>query len=114
MQKNKGFTLLEILVALAILSISMLALYNLLNFSLDLHIYSENRIELVNRGYESVLRQLNFDEDINTIKNEYDNLTFEYEINQTLFPDIQEIVISLENDESNITYRFFNEVSNEE
>jgi prepilin-type N-terminal cleavage/methylation domain-containing protein len=106
---NKGFTLLEILVALAILSISMLALYNLLNFSLDLHIYSKNRVELVNRGYESVIRQLNFDENINTIKNEYDNITFDLEINSTIIPDIQEYRLLLENEESSITYRFFNE-----
>lgn len=108
--KNKGFTLLEILVALAILSISMLALYNLLNFSLDLHSYSQNRTELVGKGYEIVLKRLNFDENINSMKNEYDNITITLEQQITLLPEIQENYLTVENDESRVTYRYFNEI----
>jgi len=108
--KSKGFTLLEILVALAILSISMLALYNLLNFSLDLHNYSKNRTSLVGKGYEIVLKRLNFDENINSVKNEYDNITITLEQQITLIPDIQENYLTVENDESSVTYRYFNEM----
>lgn len=109
--KSKGFTLLEILIALAILSISMLALYNLMNFSLDLFSYSKNRREVVSTGYEAVLKQLNFNENLNNIKNQNENIEFNLETRITLIPNIQENFLKIENKESSVTYRYFNETN---
>lgn len=63
MHKNKmkkGFTLLEVMIALAVLSISMLGIYSLQNMSLKTLISAKEKMFVIERGYDRISRQINF------------------------------------------------------
>jgi len=49
---NKGFTLLEVLIALSVLAISMLGVYSLLNQSISMEYKRSDREFLLQYGYE--------------------------------------------------------------
>lgn len=57
---KKGFTLLEVMIALAVLSISMLGIYSLQNMSLKTLISAKEKMFVIERGYDRISRQINF------------------------------------------------------
>ena len=57
---SKAFTLLEVLIALAILSISLLGVYSLINQSLNMEFIRDEKEYLFSYGYERMLQQINF------------------------------------------------------
>jgi prepilin-type N-terminal cleavage/methylation domain-containing protein len=58
--QNKAFTLLEVLFALSVLSISMLGVYSLLNQSISMEYKRSDREFLLQYGYERMLKKINF------------------------------------------------------
>ncbi|MDY6820248.1 MAG: prepilin-type N-terminal cleavage/methylation domain-containing protein [Deferribacterota bacterium] len=60
MKKINGFTLLEVLIALTVLSISMLGVYSLLNISLTMENRRNDREYLFQFGFERLLKEENF------------------------------------------------------
>lgn len=57
---NKGFTLLEVLIAIALLSISMLGIYRLSFVSLDTTDYALRKAYVNEAAYQRILEQMNY------------------------------------------------------
>jgi prepilin-type N-terminal cleavage/methylation domain-containing protein len=55
---KKGFTLLELLIAMVVLSISMMGVFTLVRQSLDMTSYAKSKLDLVNRSYERIILTL--------------------------------------------------------
>ncbi|QAR34247.1 prepilin-type N-terminal cleavage/methylation domain-containing protein [Geovibrio thiophilus] len=55
---RKGFTLLELLIAMVVLSIGMMGIFTLVRQSLDMNDYAKRKLDLLGRGYERVILTL--------------------------------------------------------
>lgn len=57
---SRGFTLLEVLIAIALLSISMLGIYRLSFASLDTTDYAQRKAFVNETAYQRILEQMNY------------------------------------------------------
>lgn len=57
---NKGFTLLEVLIAVALLSISMLGIYRLSFASVSTSEYAKRKAYVNETAYQRILEQMNY------------------------------------------------------
>ncbi|MGE4496875.1 MAG: prepilin-type N-terminal cleavage/methylation domain-containing protein [Deferribacterales bacterium] len=55
---KKGFTLLELLIAMVVLSIGMMGIFTLVRQSLDMNDYAKKKLNLLGRGYERIILTL--------------------------------------------------------
>ncbi len=108
--KNKGgFTLLEVLIALAVLSISMLGVYSLLKMSLDTNIYARDKYFVIERGYDRISRQLNYPSKIYEDREEYDGVEVKYtfEREATEIPTVQEVRMTVATDKAQVVFVYY-------
>ena len=91
---NKGFTLLEVLIALSVLAISMLGVYSLLNQSISMEYKRSDREFLLQYGYERMLKKINFsDSDLKEAENimgnsiSYDDEMLDQEVVNKMFDE---------------------------
>jgi len=87
---NRGFTLLEVLIALAVLSISMLGVYRLSAVSIDVSDYAVRKADAVEIGYQRVLEQINYPGKLFKDKTTIDGKEIEYNLKSepTPFPGV--------------------------
>ncbi len=63
---SKGFTLIEVLIALVIIAISMLGIYELLSTSIDTAYYAKTKLQLFEDGFKTILLIENFKKPLNS------------------------------------------------
>ena len=109
MKTNSGFTLLEVLIAMSVLAISMLSVYNLLNASINMVSYGKDKLEVIDKGYERVLihsyypriaRRDSITEDNKTIH-------YEYTSEQTGIPSVSQVKMKVSSDSAAVVYEYF-------
>ena len=85
------------LIALAVLSISMLGVFTLVNQSIDIEDYADKKKFLIQQGYERVLKKLNYPEKTFRKAEQVKGRSVKYEElkNKTILPDIDEIRIEI-------------------
>jgi len=103
---KKGFTLLEVLIALSITAISLMGIYRLTEFSLSTLSSSKNRYNLINRAYEYLL-----------IKNKYPNSYYISTLNQkinikdnleaNIYGILEQRVVTFSNREEELNFIYF-------
>ena len=107
---NEGFTLLEVLIAMAVLAISMLSVYSLLNASIDMVSYGKSKLTVIDKGYERVLihtyyprisRQDNITENGTTTLYKYTSEAV------PSLPNVSRVKLRVSNDSSVVTYEYF-------
>ncbi len=88
-KKFDGFTLLEVVIALAIFSIAAISIYFLVNQSLDLVTYSNNKLLTIQEGIELTSKIINYNYNIDDLllKN---NLSKKIKIKVNIQPTISE------------------------
>lgn len=107
---NRGFTLLEVLIALTVLSISMLGVYRLSSMSIDISDYSIRRADAVETGYLRVLEKMNYptklfkDKEVREDKTE---ILFKEESEPAFFPDVDEVTITTTIDGATSVYIYY-------
>ncbi|PLX67644.1 MAG: hypothetical protein C0602_09825 [Denitrovibrio sp.] len=107
---KKGFTLLEVLIALAVLSISMLGVYRLSAISVDTSAYALQKTIVVESGYQRVLEIINYP---GKVFKENGKNALGYEVNYkssqqpTLFPGVEEITLTAEYDGVESSYVYY-------
>ena len=106
---KKGFTLLEVLIALSVLAISMLGIYSLLNQSITMTDYSKSRLTVINMGYERVLRQVHYPRVSLGGTEERDNKTYTYVYHRhnTLLPGVTNVLLQVKGPDAIVTYEYF-------
>jgi len=94
--KLNGFTLLEVIIALAIFSIATVSIYFLVNQSLNLVNYSNNKLLTIQKGIELTTRIIDYNYDINSISNNDDfsnNFHVKVNIEPTIAQRLQKIIL---------------------
>ena len=105
---NKGFTLLEILIAMVVLSVSMTGLYILAGQSVSINDYSKQKLELITKSYERIVLNLAFPRrDFSEKDFENANITFETSKSQTMLPGIQEVRLRTSNGETTVEFVYY-------
>jgi prepilin-type N-terminal cleavage/methylation domain-containing protein len=107
---RKGFTLLEVLVALSILAISMLGIYSLLNHAVNTTQYSKDRLLLVDKGYERLIFTLRYPRLSQPSEEEYSEdilITYEEEEANTLIPGVTDVILRIKTDDAAASYEYF-------
>lgn len=110
MTSKKGFTLLEVLIALSLLSISMLGIFTLVHQSLNTNMNAEKRLLLIQKGYERVLLETYYSDLVTSDTETVDNKTvLKYLVNRTptLIPGITESTLDVENEGTNVRFFFY-------
>ncbi len=112
MKVNKlgGFTLLEVIIALAIFSIAAISIYFLVNQSLDLVSYSNNKLLTIQKGIELTTRIIDYNYDINTISvnnSPSDNFQTEVHIEPTITQKFQKIILLVKHNETETEFIFY-------
>lgn len=107
---RKGFTLLEVLIAMAVLSISMLGIYRLSSMSVSTAEYSARKAMVVEAGYQRVLEQLNYpgkvfkDRGKNALG---DRVNYSSDTQPTILPGVDEISLTAEYEGVATTYVYY-------
>jgi len=107
---SKGFTLIEILIALAILSLSMLGIYRLTFVSLNASEYSVRKASVNEAGYLRVLEELNYPGRNFSEENELDDGTeikFSSEKGTSLYPGVDEVKLTAEAKDAKSVYYYY-------
>jgi prepilin-type N-terminal cleavage/methylation domain-containing protein len=102
---KRGFTLLEVLIALSLLAISFTGIYFLLNQSIDIENYSKDKITVIVKGYEKVVKILEYNSPVDNDENE--GIEYEMEKKQTIYPSIYEITLKAKHGDATETYIFY-------
>lgn len=106
---KQGFTLLEVLIALAVLSISMLGVYSLLKMSLDTNIYARDKYFVIERAYDRISRQISYPSKIYEDTEEYDGIKVKYSFERkaTAIPTIQEVHMTVTTDKAEAVFVYY-------
>ncbi|MCD8554928.1 prepilin-type N-terminal cleavage/methylation domain-containing protein [Seleniivibrio sp.] len=107
---SRGFTLIEILIALAILSLSMLGIYRLTFVSLNASEYSVRKAYVNEAGYLRVLEQLNYPgRNFNETKAMPDGtkIKFTVESGAALYSGVDEIKLTCEAKDAKSVYYYY-------
>ena len=97
------------LIALTILSISMLGVFTLVNQAIDIEAYADQKNFLFIQGYERILKTINYPE--NNYKNaeqvEGRSIKFEEYISEIIIPDFDEVRMEVTSGGMNCNYYYF-------
>ncbi len=106
---NKGFTLLEVLIALTILAISFAGIFFLLNQSINLEIYAKEKRFVIEKGYEKVLTLIDYKNDLTDLVEQSNGKTINYSLtkNPTLMENILQCELNVKTKDSSITYYYY-------
>lgn len=112
MKKNnmkKGFTLLEVMIALAVLSISMLGIYSLQNMSLKTLISAKDKMFVIERGYDRISRQINFPNKAYEEVEEYNGKLVHYSFlkESSGVPMVQKITMTVSTDTASTKFVYY-------
>lgn len=112
--KNKaGFTLIEVLIALAVLSISMLGVYSLLNMSTDTLIAAQDKMFVIERGYDRISKQINYPSKAYEEKEEYNGVLVNYSITKDSvgIPGVQQVTLTVSTDKAQTSFIYYEKSS---
>lgn len=104
-----GWTLLEVLIALAVLSISMLGVYSLIKMSLDTNIYAKDKFFVIERGYDRISRQISYPAKIYDDSEKYNGTEVKYtfERKSTPIPSVQEVRMTVTTDKAQTVFVYY-------
>ncbi|MGD9807250.1 MAG: prepilin-type N-terminal cleavage/methylation domain-containing protein [Deferribacterales bacterium] len=107
---KKGFTLLEVLIAMAVLSISMLGIYRLSAMSVEMSDYAKEKTLVTEAGYQRVLEVLNYPGKV--FKDKGRNVmgisvNYTSDTESTIFPGVNEITLTTEHEGVSTVYVYY-------
>lgn len=106
-QYLQGFTLLEVLIAMVIVAISVTGIYSLLSRSLDVNIFSGEKIRLINKSFEYILIKEKFPQSSFFQKASNQEIKFNDQKSANIYGIISEYTLTAEGKESEINFKYF-------
>ncbi len=108
---KNGFTLLEVLITLSVLSISMLGVYSLLQMSLDTTAYAKDKMFVIERGYDRLTMMMAYPSKVYSDEEEYDGIEIRYtfERESTPIPGVEEVQMTVETDYAEAVFVYYEE-----
>lgn len=106
----KGFTLLEVLIAITVLSLSMLGVYRISSMSVETSEYAVSKALVTEAGYQRILETMNYPDKVFTDSElNYDDIriNFTEESQPTLFTGVDEISLTAEYEGVASTYVYY-------
>lgn len=109
---KNGFTLLEVLIALAVLSISMLGVYSLVKMSLDTTIYAKDKQFVIERGYDRLSRQMLYPTKVFEDTEVYDGVMVKYSFERkaTPVPMVEEVRMKVATDNAETEFVYYSQI----
>lgn len=106
---KRGFTLMEVLISLAVLSISMLGIYSLLNMSLDTVGYAKDKMFVIERGYDRISRQINYPNKAFEEREEYNGTTVTYSFKRESsgIPSVEKVTMTVTSDKAETSFVYY-------
>jgi prepilin-type N-terminal cleavage/methylation domain-containing protein len=106
---KKGFTLLELLIAMVVLSISMMGLFTLLRQSIDMNDYAKRKLDLTSKAYERVFLSLIYPTKVfdDTVTDNSTIYTYKLEKNDTGFSGIKECELTLDDGDAEVNLYYY-------
>lgn len=105
----KGFTLIEVLIALTVLSISMLGVYSILNMSSRTLISAKERMFVIEKGYDRIARMINFPnknfENVEDFNGKLITYTFKKE--SIGIPMVQQVTMTVSSDTATTKFIYY-------
>ncbi len=110
---KKGFTLLEVLIALAVLSISMLGIYSLQSMSMKALYTSKEKMFVIERAYDRISRQINFPNKAFEETEEYNGVLVHYNFKKedSGVPMVQKITMTVSTDSATVSFTYYEKTS---
>lgn len=106
-QHLQGFTLLEVLIAMVIVAISVTGIYSLLSRSLDVNIFSGEKIRLINKSFEYILIKEKFPQSSFFQKASNQEIKFKEQNSANIYGIMSEYTLTAEGKESEINLKYF-------
>ncbi len=105
---SNGFTLLETLIALALLAIAVTGIYFLLNQSINIATYSNDKLEAQKIGFETVVKILNYpNTDLDQLSEKTKGVTVSLTKRQSIVNGIDKCKLKVLYKTANIVYIFY-------
>ena len=106
---KSGFTLIEVLIALTVLSISMLGIYSILNMSSRTLIAAKDKIFVIEKGYDRIARQINFPSKNFENVEDYDGkiVTYTFKKESIGIPMVQQVTMTVSSDTASTKFIYY-------
>ena len=103
---------MEILIAVSVLSIVMLGIYSLLNSSVRITTFSKNKMLVIDKGYERLLKHTHYPRiSLPSSETEGDlTINYTYKRESTSIPSVQKVQMQVESESSMVIYEYFEAV----
>ena len=108
---KKGFTLLEVLIALAVLSISILGIYSIQNMSLNAIASSKAKMFVIERAYDRITRQINFPD--KAFEEDYNGTLVHYSFLKEAsgVQMVQKVTMTVSTDQATVSFIYYEKAS---
>jgi prepilin-type N-terminal cleavage/methylation domain-containing protein len=106
----RAFTLIEVLVALAVLAISMLGVYSIVNQSIFISIYGKEKEFIADKAFERVALSLHYPRSSPESSEELEGkgtITYDTVRNPTLLPGVTSVILTVKSSDAAISYEYF-------
>ena len=109
MKAREGFTLIEVLVSLVVLSISLTAVYSILQNSLSNIEIAQNKTFVAEKWYERIIREITYPNAVYSDKEEHDGITvnYEFERESTPIPTVMEVTMTVSTNEASTIFVYY-------
>lgn len=110
---KKGFTLLEVLIALAVLSISILGIYSIQNMSLNAIASSKAKMFVIERAYDRITRQINFPDKAFEETEDYNGTLVHYSFLKEAsgVQMVQKVTMTVSTDQATVSFIYYEKAS---
>lgn len=100
---------MEVLIAISVLAIAMLGIYSLLSSSIRMTSYGKDKMLLIDKGYERLLRHIHYPRVSLPSSEEVgdDAITYTYEREASGMPAVRTVRMKAESARSVVIYEYF-------
>jgi prepilin-type N-terminal cleavage/methylation domain-containing protein len=109
-KKSKGFTLIEVLVAISVLAVSMLGVYSLVNQSIFMVSRGRERDFVSDKAFERVALLLHYPRSTREPSEEVEGkgeITYEVKRTPTLLPGVASVILTVKSKDAAVSYEYF-------